>query len=156
MYFKFHSAIRFFLMYAFVPLMTIGLISCTKKSVTTSNAAPTAESFFIIGSGGGVTGKYTQYKVFEKGSVELYDFKSKKYIPYSTLSMSLNEKLWTELQALNLSKMNIDQPGNYTYYIEIEAPAGRHKVKWSDEFEGTPPELKQFFRTAENALRETK
>ena len=95
--------------------MLPSLCSCNKR--TAQVEAP--ERNFVLGSGGGVSGQYEQYKLFENGRVEWYDFEKKAYVSYKTLSASLNNKIWQQFDELAISNMSIDIPGNFNHYLEF-------------------------------------
>jgi len=143
----------------FLPLIGLFLIigvSCSKKTASADSTPVASNIYFIIGSGGGVSGLYEQYKVYPSGVVEWYNFDEKTYVPYSTLAASSNKDIWTDFQALNVMDQNIDRPGNYSYYIEEVNGDRRNRVTWSDENDMPIPTFKSFFRTTERLLKNTK
>ena len=127
--------------------------SCTKKMAPIDSSV---KSYFIIGSGGGVSGQYIQYKVYQTGMVEWYNFELTKYVPYSTLSSKMTAEIWNQLEQLHLQQIILDDPGNFTYYIELIKDGSNHKLKWSDESINRPPALHQFFTQVEYKLKNLK
>ena len=137
----------------FAALALITTMSCNQKAVVKTD---TPSDYFELGSGGGFTGAYEQYKVDESGEVMLYDFDGQKYIPYTQLSTSATEKVWTELKALNIKQKKLDQPGNFNYYIRVSEKDTMSSVKWNDAYAYVPKELKSFFSRTELLLKNTK
>lgn len=129
------------------------LTSCHKK--TSEVNASVKEAYFIIGSGGGVAGRYEQFKVYQHGGTVRYDFENKYYLPYSTLSTRMNAEIWEKLKAIKITSLSIDDPGNFTYYVELIDNDKSNKVIWNDETDFVPSELKSFFNLVEKTLKNT-
>ena len=142
----------FMLLSSFALTLIIAIPACTKK-MRPNEAIPT---YFILGSGGGVSGQYVQYKVHDDGIVEWFDFKLKKYMPYSTMTGKLSSEIWSQLELVNLHQYKLDKPGNYTYYIELVDGESSHKVMWNDESGNNPKALRDFFSNTERTLKQLK
>ncbi len=153
-----HSPNRFNQTYCFslllATLIFTGLIStsCSNKNIQPE----TKERYFILGSGGGFSGLYEEYKVHRTGQVEWYDFKAKKYMPYSVMTPKLTKQTFDKLEALGIESKNIDKPGNFTYYIELTSGDNRHKIKWNDELRSSLIDIQRFFNKTEGLLKNLK
>lgn len=136
----------FYLLSAFA--LVVGCNNKTKQEVVD-------ERFFIIGEGGGVSGKYDEYKIMENGDVYWMDFNEKKYRKAATLSTRLNHEIWQAFDALNWPDTPITpRPGNYNYYIERPEQKEASKILWSDEQPMKP--YHDFYKMVEKTVRETK
>ncbi len=124
---------------------------CSPKN----NATRKNMESFIIGSGGGVSGLYEQYRIFENGKIEQYNFETKSYQSYTNLSASANSSVWNAFRSLDVKKFEIDDPGNYTYYIKWENNGTMQKILWSDETALPLKELRKFFADTEFLVKNT-
>jgi len=96
------------------------LSSCNQEK-NISSFENTKSDYFIIGSGGGFTGQYTQYKVFNNGNVEIYDFSSKTYSQFKTADKSKLNDFFNSINSLELNTYKFNKPGNITNYIEVNS-----------------------------------
>jgi hypothetical protein len=142
------SALRF----AFLIFMTWNMTSCTKKIASGVNHG----TYFVIGSGGGVSGQYEEYRVYDTGLVQWFDFSANKYVPYSYLNLKKLNETWGQLKELQIDKIKLDAPGNFTYYIEWFNDGVSYKVKWNDELMNRPKALHEFFVETEHHLKNLK
>lgn len=126
-------------------------VSCNKKTVDDQSA----QRYFIIGEGGGVSGKYDEYKVMESGDIFYMDFDEKKYKKATTLGASATKKIWDAFDALKWPEVTMEpRAGNYNYYIKTEDAGGLSTMQWTDEFQLKP--FHPFYKMASKLIRETR
>ena len=97
-----------------------------------SNKEEKKNLFFIIGSGGGFTGKYTHFKVYNSGKVEKLNDATETYEAYTEIEEELIAVYFTELEALNISERKHDHPGNMTFFIQVMEDNELHTIKWGE------------------------
>lgn len=118
-------------------LFALALISCKSQNVNNQQMEyPKNEEanslFFIIGSGGGFTGKYNQFKVYDTGKVKKLNEATETYETYTEIEKELITDYFTELEALNISERKFDHPGNMTFFIQVMLENELHTIKWGD------------------------
>ena len=103
------------------------------------------DKFFIIGSGGGFTGEYKQFKVHESGEVEKLADDNEEYEHYSELEKSLADSFFQELETLHIADQNFIHPGDMSFYLGVMKGEELHMVKWGDERYPMDKNIKNFF-----------
>ena len=133
-------------------LIIFGLIlfSCnsSKKAVLHENEI---ESYFIIGTGGGFTGEYTQYKIFESGLIEIYAFENKTYHQYKIVNKKQVSDFFNEIDKLDLIDIEYSIPGNISDYIDVLSNDQTiNHIVWANGTNDFNPEIIKFH---ENVMR---
>jgi hypothetical protein len=99
-------------------VFSIILISCNHSKKVASQEVET-ENYFIIGSGGGVSGLYTQYKIYDSGLIEIYDFEKETYGLYLTVDKNQVDEFFNQIIKLDLKNTDYSIPGNISDYIDV-------------------------------------
>jgi hypothetical protein len=86
----------------------------------------------LIGTGGGVTGMATVYRITPSGEV----FKGKgineiKYTECGKIKRSKAKKLIAETTSA-ISSASFDHPGNMYYFLSLDENDGEKKITWGD------------------------
>lgn len=90
----------------------------------------------LVGSGGGFTGFYTEYKILGTGKVERYTSKDEKTAAIGNVPID-SIRVWVnELDRMNFYGIELNQPGNMSYYLELTEPEKKNRIKWGS---ATPP-----------------
>ena len=95
------------LRYSIILVAALGLCSCSSQRETTTIAEP---DHFIFGSGGGFTGKYTEYKIYDSGMIDEMDFKKEAWVPYAEVDPSEVKPFFIDLNELDLLAFKYDHP----------------------------------------------
>ena len=118
--------------------------------------AEIAETYFIIGEGGGFTGVYEQYKISNNGTVAAWDgTTSKSSTETQMLGKKTTAKFFNDLEKLNIAGMQLNQPGNMNYSINLVTPNGASTILWSDNFSPSI-EVLTFYKEVMNTIRNLK
>jgi len=122
------------------------VLSCNhSKSVSSTN--DNQPTYFIIGSGGGFTGLYTQYKINSTGLIETYNFNTNTYQPYNQVNKSKVKQYFNRIEALNLRNMSFNKPGNITDYIIVISDNQKlNRIAWDNGSSEISPEIIAFFK----------
>ena len=123
-------------------LGTALLFSCGGKKEISSST----NDYFIFGSGGGFTGKYTEYRMHQNGLIEKMDLDNERYAELAKVNKKDLQPFFHQLHQLNLLDMEYDHPGNMTWYIEVHNEEKRNRVRWGDYKMPPQPELDAFFK----------
>ena len=94
------------------------LFSC--KPIQEANTAGNMNyKKYAVGKGGGFTGAYTEYILEETGKVYKYDFNNDREVCTKQLEKSDLYYFLNKIESLGLEGIEINQPGNMTYYIDV-------------------------------------
>jgi len=138
-----------------ISILSIVLIfvGCKPAEPTTENTAHTKR--YAIGKGGGFTGAYTEYILEENGKVYKYDFKYDREVFIKQLEKSDLIYFLNKIDALGLEGVEINQPGNMTYYIDVRTGKNSiNKITWGANQYYPPNELVDFHKELFNKLAE--
>lgn len=146
------------LLYSRITLLAFSLIliSCNNSKKVASQGVE-IENYFIIGSGGGFTGLYTQYKIYNSGLIEVYDFENESYGPYLTVDKNQVADFFNQIIKLDLKNTNYSIPGNISEYIDVltDDQTTNHIV-WADGANDFNPEIIQFYNSVMRLINDQK
>ena len=108
-------------------------------------------SYFIIGEGGGFTGLYTQYKVWNSGKVELYNEEKDSFSEKGDLPSAVAKEIFEEVANLGLVEYEFYKPGNLNYRIKIPNAAQENLIVWSDN-QSPSEDVLIFYKKVMNAI----
>lgn len=133
-------------------LIAILVYSCKTQKESTDKTEESMENVaivnsFIIGSGGGFTGRYNDFKVHSTGKVDKLNENTSNYEPYTEISEVNIDTYFTQLNNLHLESIDFDHPGNMTFYIKVNTENGLHTVKWGDAKFEIKKEVELFFES---------
>ncbi len=108
---------------------------------------------FIIGKGGGFTGKYEVFLVQSNGEV----FKVVNEQPSSTMEVKIDKKqiseVFREFDQLNIPGVNFSYPGNMTYFVRCTENNKTHEIKWGSPNVAPPQNFIVFFDKTWSLIR---
>lgn len=99
----------------------------------------------VFGSGGGFTGQVMEYQLDARGNLKLIEGLSGAQTNLGKIKKSDLKKIYKTLSELNLSKMNINQPGNMYYFIKEVDSASINEVVWGNPDYDSPQDLQEFY-----------
>jgi hypothetical protein len=106
------------------------LLSCKSAEEVNSSNSPTGKRY-AIGQGGGFTGEYFEFILSENGQVHKYDYKNDREVYFKKLKKIDLVYFSEKLEALSLEGMEINAPGNMTYYIDVRiGKTSINKITW--------------------------
>ena len=112
-------------------------------SIYCTNAQDTA---LIIGSGGGVVGTATVYKITPDGKVlKGGGMDTYTYSAGSKVKKSIAKKLFRTSNKLGLESLQFNHPGNLYYFLTTTSQSGSNTVTWGDNAHATPDDIKAFY-----------
>ena len=94
-----------------------------------AQACKTKNRFIEFGNGGGISGKYNEYKLDSKGVVYLKK-DSSTYEKIKALTKEQTSAIFKDVLSLKKEDWNISEPGNMTYYIVFNDAKDKHTAKW--------------------------
>jgi hypothetical protein len=112
--------------------------------------------YFIIGSGGGVTGLYEEYKIHKSGDVYNYNFDEKEFEFYSKMPAKNRNSFFKLLNEIDFNKNKFEKPGNYNYYLQEGDGAQKIRILWNDQDLINNPKILGFYDAIDNWIRNNK
>jgi hypothetical protein len=83
-----------------------------------------------VGEGGGFTGFHTSYVIYGTGMVERYTTKDNKTEQVKSVPLD-SVRVWVNrMDQINFTGIELDQPGNMSYYMELQEPSKTHSIRW--------------------------
>ncbi len=131
-----------------VSAIAFGCKSQKDKSQDGSDAAGLALSddvAMIFGSSGGFAGKTTKYKLYEDG--RLYKGLDRDgYEELKPLDENLAGQFFSNFNTLGFDRMELNDPGNMTYFIIVEVGDRKKKLAWGGMNKDMPDNLDTYYR----------
>jgi len=101
----------------------------------------------IFGAGGGVTGQYETYTLFENGQFFYTNSISKETKALSDLPKSRFKALVKEMKAMDFKENTFQKPGNYNHFISLKEGEESYEYKWAEGSAEVDPEVKRLFKS---------
>lgn len=105
----------------------LGLLSCKTKKYTPEELSETRIQF---GNGGGFVGAQNAYLLLENGQLYQHDIRQDSMQALEGVRRKVCKNLFKTMEAMDESKMGINQPGNLYFYIEYITPEKQIKTTW--------------------------
>jgi hypothetical protein len=129
-------------------------VGCKPSQSTTENTS--ANKRYAVGQGGGFTGAYTEYILEENGKVYKYDFKYDREVYIKDLEKVQLNYFLERIKELGLDGVEINQPGNMSYYIDIRiGKSSYNKIVWGANLYYPPNDLVEFQKELFKTLSST-
>ena len=140
--------LRFTIFSLFVGLM----VSCGGSKVSGSEST----EYLFLSQGGGVTGKYEGYILYDDGRVETSgENLDEKPMPSGEISKKEAAKLFAEWELLSKQQLMPFKPGNMNYKIGHGSGDDMQVIDWSDS-QTINPEIQEFFNDTFSILKSAK
>lgn len=113
-------------------------------------------STILLGTGGGITGVATVYRITPGGKV----FRGKgvgevKYTECGKIKRAKAKKMIGKVAAI-VSSTNFDHPGNLYYFLALQENDGEKKITWGDADHMVPDNVKSIFDEVQDAIADLK
>ncbi|MFK8006459.1 MAG: hypothetical protein AB8H03_08815 [Saprospiraceae bacterium] len=123
----------------FLLILLLGFSFCKVQEYTPTDYP---KSQIIFGSGGGITGAVNETFIFDNGKVFSKNGLDTNYVALKTLKSQVVEQVFSNVESLNLRKINMDKPGNMYNFIRIKDKDVDHQIVWSEKNEETKEIIK--------------
>jgi len=87
----------------------------------------------IVGSGGGFTGITKEYIINKDGTVQFQQGDKKEAGNFGKLSKKQLHEIAKKSEAAGFQTLELNEPGNFYYYIEVNQKDKNHRVTWSNQ-----------------------
>ncbi len=108
---------------------------------------------FVIGQGGGFTGKYDIYKVHNDGKIEKKDDRGDSYTYLKNMPIDSATVCFTTLDKLALENIKFEYPDNMTYFIEVNNGTEINRIKWGNMSHPIRKDIESFYRRVSKMIK---
>ena len=98
------------------------------------------DDYILVGSGGGITGRWEFYKLHADGQVLHRANLADVYSPIGKLSRQNTATAFKQVVALKLDSLALDLPANMSYLIEYQQDNVKSKALWGSNTEAKAPQ----------------
>ncbi|MBN1144162.1 MAG: hypothetical protein JXA72_07055 [Bacteroidales bacterium] len=126
--------------------MIMLLFACSGPEKLLSDAS---KDRIYFGKAGGFTNISTEYVLIEK---YVYKREGEKFNMIRKLSGDQVKSINILVNAIDFSKLNLNEPGNMTYHIKLVKAGSVQEVKWSDTSENS--KIKELYKALTSTLKE--
>jgi len=99
-----------------------------------------------FGTSGGFAGTTSENYFFENGQFMHHTSRPKNTISHKNIDQAIIDQAFSNFYALGFDKVDIDDPGNLSYYIKMKAGNKEQTLLWGGNNIETPPLLKDYFK----------
>lgn len=147
---KIQSLMKYAIAIACLALVVFLFSSCKTKQYTMEE---NPEPMITFGSGGGFTGQSTFYTLFKNG--QLYKKKGLRgeHTPLENVKKKEVLQIFKNYEVLNLAEVNINEPGNMSYFIEFKDENGVHRMTWGGNTTSPSNDLLLFYKLLMNTTK---
>jgi hypothetical protein len=117
--------LRFTIIYIFIFLISV--LGCSKKNETPLHYSGKVIEFT---NGGGFTGAFTSIFLLDDGQIYRNGMSDTSYIKVGNIALEKAKQVFNNFEKLGLNKLELNEPGNRYYYINMKSKNGQHKIQW--------------------------
>lgn len=128
---------RILISFLFIALFT----SCSPSSKVSSESNGRR---LIFGSGGGFTGIYTTYELYEDGSVFIL-LPDNTLQPLNKIRKKKARELFSKADNLKIAQPEFNHPGNMTLFIKYQDNGMLTEYKWGDANNSVPSQIEDLY-----------
>lgn len=132
--------------------LIIMIFSVLTISCATQKQAKNPTTSFIeikFGSSGGFSGMTNEYLIKQDGKV--YKNTSDSLYLINQIGNSEIESIEKQIVELNFEKLELNEKGNMTYFIELQTSTYKNRIIWSDQTQNDS--IKLFYKTLVKTLK---
>ncbi len=133
----------------FIPLLTL-VQSCTTKKYT---ATELPEERLVFGSGGGFSGKITEYTLLKNGQVFTKGGANTALQELEPLTKKEAKGFFKELPGLALTDLKLDKPGNMYYFLKV---GEAERITWGHPEHPVADNIDKFYRSLIRTVKNKK
>ena len=129
-----------------VSALTLLLLTFACKAKKIVESSVPADSYIVIGQGGGFTGKYIQFKINGDGKIEEFNFSNESYSQIAQLKATEVSGYFDRIDSLSIGEMDVINPGNMSQYLEVNyKDIKNHKLIWPMKESAIKENIQSFY-----------
>jgi hypothetical protein len=106
----------------------------------------------IFGNGGGFTGIYTNYELYEDGNIFIFRPDSTLQ-PLKKLRKKQTHDIFMQASKLKISQPEFNHPGNMTWFIKYKVNGVTTEYKWGESNAPAPGEIQDFYNQLNSIIK---
>jgi len=122
-----------------VCLALIWMSACKSTTYTPKNFEGRK---ILFAKGGGITGQYETYLLLENGQLFNQAKIDGEWAAFDNIKKGVAKRLFKKLDEMSWTSLKVSQPGNITYFIELQDQESAHRVTWGSESSEVNAELR--------------
>ena len=129
--------------------ITIGFSFCTPKNYTPVDYP---KSQITFGNGGGITGMVKEYTLLENGAIFTKANVGAEYEAFKKVDSKVVKQLFNNIEFLNLEDVQLNEPGNRYYFIQLKGKDLDHNITWGGS-KDVPRQVKTFYNILNHLVK---
>jgi hypothetical protein len=126
-------------------LLSLFIISLFASCSSSGKAKSDSNSRrLIFGNGGGFTGIYNRYELFEDGNVFIL-LPDNTLQPLKKIRKKKACELFSHADKLQIAQPEFNHPGNMTWFIKFQANGKITEYKWGDSNNSVPNDIEDLY-----------
>ena len=125
-----------------IAVVILCAFACKSKKIN-----PLENMHLIFGNSGGFAGKVTKYKLDYDGSLSEFNQDSEDFSFKTTLDKKLTKQFFNNFTDLQFNDLDIDDPGNMTYFIIVGEGERKKILRWGGSNVPVPDNLETYYKT---------
>ena len=118
---------------ALVCFLCLMIVSLLHINATCKKQKSKQVEKITVGSGGGFTGVTKEYTIQKDGSVFFLQGPKKEAEGFGKISKKHLHEITKKSEQADFQSLELNEPGNIYYYIEITEKGKNHRVSWSSQ-----------------------
>ena len=131
-------------------ILTFTLVICLCFSCKTQKINTPEDfqgSMLTFGTEGGFAGTSSENYIFEDGQLQRFESRRGTTQSFGKIDKEVVNQIFHNYTVLGLDKINLNDPGNLSYFIKMKVGDDEKVIKWGGMNEETPPMVKQYFKS---------
>ncbi len=127
------------------------LVGCKSQQHTPDDLPPNQ---LIFGDGGGITGATTSFILLENGQIFKTYSLTRETTEVGKIRKKQARELLAEAHAMGMENLDVNEPGNMYYFLELKTDNGNHRCTWGAQGYEVDEKLQNFRQKLLNIARE--
>lgn len=142
------------LTFSLIGLIILLTSSCkTQQNFTPDNFEGRMLTF---GTEGGFAGTTSEHYIFENGQLFSFESRQGQTLEGAKIDQNVVSQVFASYTTLGFDKLELNNPGNLSYYIKMKTGDQERTIKWGGPNEETPEVLKQYFKNLAQIVKKYK
>ncbi len=142
---------KYFLLFI---LLSVGLMACNTQKALELDSYDGPK--IVFGSSGGFTGVSKEHILLPDGQLFKAGMDGKSRNAEGKIDKNLAKQMISNFKALGFDQLELNDPGNMTYFIDYSENGKNHRVVWGGGRSEIPKELKPYYHTLMGLVKNIK
>jgi hypothetical protein len=128
---------------SFLAVLSTVSFGCKSKKAAVAAADQVG---LVWGSGGGITGKVTSYKLLESGNITRSMGVDGSTTDIKPIKAKVAKAMFSAAKDLSLAEVAQNTPGNMYYFLELVVDGKTNRITWGEAGTEVPSKVKDFYQ----------